>query len=137
MSFTGILDELQEMHDRKNRDYGIDSDPYRNVRASEDFGIPAWVGALIRANDKMRRLMKAAQGGELVNESIEDSFLDLATYVGIGLDLYRQAQQKAAPRPLVEQGTIWADVVPYLRQPTPPTDGFDCPDSCACNGGPK
>ena len=90
MSFTAILDEIEEMHDKKQQDYGRVEDPYANVRASEDFGIPAWVGTIVRANDKMRRLQKFAQDQTLVNESVEDSLLDLAVYAIIALDLYRQ-----------------------------------------------
>src|SRR6266487_2578430 len=48
--FRAVLDELQAMHDRKSADYGRDEDPYANVRASEDWGIPGWVGALVREN---------------------------------------------------------------------------------------
>lgn len=90
MSFTAILDEIADLHDRKQQDYGRETDPYANVRASEDFGISGWIGTVIRANDKMRRLQKFAQTETLVNESVEDSLLDLATYAIIALDLYRQ-----------------------------------------------
>jgi hypothetical protein len=90
MSFTAILDEIQDLHDKKSSDYGREVDPYANVRASEDFGIPAWVGTIVRANDKMRRLQKFAAEGNLSNESVEDSLIDLAVYAVIALDLYRQ-----------------------------------------------
>ena len=90
MSFTAILDEIQTLHDKKSSDYGRDVDPYANVRASEDFGIPAWVGTIVRANDKMRRLQKFAVAGSLENESVEDSLIDLAVYAIIALDLYRR-----------------------------------------------
>jgi len=90
MSFTAILDEIADLHNKKQQDYGRVKDPYANVRASEDFGIPGWVGTIIRANDKMRRLQKFAQTGELANESVEDSLIDLAVYAIIALDLYRQ-----------------------------------------------
>lgn len=92
MTFADVLVELQAMHDRKNADYGRPGDPLANIRASEDFGIPAWIGALVRGNDKMRRLQKAAQGGALVNESVEDSLLDLAVYAIIALILHREAR---------------------------------------------
>ena len=78
------------MHDKKQKDYGTPSDPFANVRASADFGIEPWVGAMVRANDKMRRLQSAAQGSTLVNEGIEDSLLDLAVYSIIALVLYRE-----------------------------------------------
>ena len=88
--FMAIIDEIVAMHNKKQKDYGTDSDPFANVRASEDFGIPDWVGCMVRANDKMKRLQKAAQGKELANESVEDSLLDLAVYSIIGLALFRE-----------------------------------------------
>jgi len=92
VAFTLILDELQEMHDRKSKDYGKGlKDPFANVRASEDFGIPGWVGSLVRANDKFRRLQKVAQGGTLANESVEDSLIDAAVYIVIALALFRES----------------------------------------------
>lgn len=89
-SFTDILAEVQAMHDKKSKDYGRAVDPYANVRASDAFGIPGWVGALIRQNDKMRRLQKFAQDGYLANESVEDSLLDNIVYGIIALALYRE-----------------------------------------------
>lgn len=89
-SFTDILAEVQAMHDKKSKDYGRAVDPYANVRASDAFGIPGWVGSLIRQNDKMRRLQKFAQDGYLANESVEDSLLDNIVYGIIALALYRE-----------------------------------------------
>lgn len=91
--FDKVLAELRAMHDTKNADYGRDEDPYANVRASEDFGIPGWVGALCRGNDKMRRLQQAASKGTLRNESVEDSLIDLAVYLIIALILFREQQE--------------------------------------------
>jgi hypothetical protein len=88
--FDAVLIELKEMHDRKQADYGKTNDPFSNVRASEDFGIPGWVGSLVRANDKMRRLQKASQGSSLANEGIEDSLIDMAVYLIIALILFRE-----------------------------------------------
>ena len=87
--FVDILNEMRTMHDKKQADYGRPEDPYYNVRMSQDFGISPWIGCMMRANDKMKRLQSAAQGSTMVNESIEDSLLDLAVYCIIALDLYR------------------------------------------------
>ena len=92
--FEKVLAEIKAMHDRKQADYGRTGDPFANVRASEDFGIPGWVGCMTRANDKMRRLQAAARGQNLRNESIEDSLTDLAVYSIIALVLYRESQPK-------------------------------------------
>lgn len=88
--FHRLLNEIAELHDRKQADYGTSGDPFANVRASEQWGVPAWVGTMIRANDKIKRLQAAATGSELVNEGVEDSLMDLATYSLIALVLYRE-----------------------------------------------
>jgi len=88
--FQQILEEIQAMHDKKQADYGKKGDPFANVRASEEWGIPGWVGCMTRATDKIKRLQAAARGQNLVNESIEDSLLDLATYTIIALCLFRE-----------------------------------------------
>jgi len=89
--FLQIVDEIVAMHNKKQQDYGTDGDPFANVRASESFGIPSWVGCMVRANDKMKRLQTFAKKGVLANESVEDSLLDLAVYSIIGLVLYRES----------------------------------------------
>lgn len=91
--FLTVIEEIVAMHYKKQADYGRTGDPFANVRASSDFGVPAWVGCMIRANDKMKRLQKAATGDALVNESVEDSLLDLAVYSIIGLVLFREGAQ--------------------------------------------
>jgi hypothetical protein len=94
--FEQVIQEIVAMHDKKQADYGRADvgDPFANVRASEDFGIPGWIGSVVRANDKVRRLQKAARGGKLVNESIEDSLLDAAVYFIIALCLFREENDK-------------------------------------------
>ena len=110
--FHRLLKEMGELHDKKQADYGRPTDPFANVRASEDFGIDGWIGALVRMNDKMRRLQTAARqsisastndnGNRVVtlkNEPIRDSFMDLAVYSLIGLCLLEEVeQQKPAPQ---------------------------------------
>ena len=88
-----LLAEIGELHDRKQQDYGTDSDPFANVRASELWGIPAWVGAMIRLNDKVKRLQTLALRGNLANESPKDSFMDIAVYALIASILYEEANQ--------------------------------------------
>ena len=88
--FLQVIEEIVAMHYKKQADYGRTGDPFANVRASADFGIPPWVGCMVRANDKMKRLQKAASGDVLVNEPVEDSLLDLAVYSIIGLVLFRE-----------------------------------------------
>jgi len=94
--FHAVLREIGELHDRKQEDYGKENDPYRNVREGEEFGIPAWLNALSRANDKMVRLKQYACRGTLANESAEDSMKDLAVYAVIALVLHREAKNSSS-----------------------------------------
>lgn len=95
-AFHAVLREMAEMHDRKQADYGRPAtgtdagDPFANIRSAVNFGLSPWVGAAIRAGDKQGRIQAAARGQNLKNESVEDSFLDLAIYAIIGLILYRE-----------------------------------------------
>lgn len=93
--FHAILHELGALHDRKQADYGRGNDPFANVRGSSAWGIPEWVGAMIRAADKVRRLETFARRGSLANESAVDSFADLAVYAVIALVLYEEASAGA------------------------------------------
>lgn len=90
--FYKIIDELKEIHSNKNHDYAGKSDPFKNFRLSELIGIPAWKGCLIRISDKFARLCNFAKSGELKvkDESVEDTFKDMAIYSIIGLILYRE-----------------------------------------------
>lgn len=90
--FHALLKEIGELHDKKQEDYGSDTDPFANVRSSLDFGVAPWVGALIRLNDKVTRLKTLTRKGVLVNESVIDSFMDIGVYALIGLILYREAE---------------------------------------------
>jgi hypothetical protein len=86
--FHDLLKEIGELHDKKQKDYGTDADPFANVRNTAAWGIEPWVGALIRLNDKVVRLQKLSQSGELANEAAEDSMRDIAVYALIALVLY-------------------------------------------------
>jgi len=89
--FVQILREMQAMHRKKGADYGTRQDIFANVRSAEEFGIPAWKGAVLRANDKMARLKAFSSNGKLRNEGAEDALLDLANYAVIALVLFREA----------------------------------------------
>jgi hypothetical protein len=92
--FHAILAELGDLHDLKQKDYGRGDDPFANVRASGEWGVPSWVGAMVRATDKLRRLQTFSQTGALANEGVEDSLRDLAVYAIIALVLFEEAGKK-------------------------------------------
>ena len=85
--FLSVLNELRVIHAKKSADYGLGEDFLANVRASEGWGIPAWVGSMIRANDKVIRLQSLRSKGYLANEPARDALLDLASYAIIALVL--------------------------------------------------
>jgi len=89
--FHELIQEIADLHDLKQKDYGADGDPFANVRASEGWGVQPWVGALLRMSDKVKRLQAFANKGVLHNESAEDSMRDIAVYALIALVLYEQA----------------------------------------------
>ena len=88
--FEAVVEEVLKMHRRKGADYGTKEDFFANVSASREWGIPPWVGAMMRANDKIVRLQAYSKGSTLQNEGVEDSLLDIATYTIIALCLYRR-----------------------------------------------
>lgn len=91
LDFIDILKILRDLHERKSKDYGKDNDPYANVREGADnWGIAPWIGAMIRASDKVARLQAYARNGVLANEGVEDSLQDIAVYAIIALILFRQ-----------------------------------------------
>jgi hypothetical protein len=92
--FHEILKELGELHDKKQRDYGRGEDPFANIRASEEWGVEAWIGAMIRLNDKVRRLQAYVLNGSLANEGVEDSLNDIVVYAGIARVLFEDAQKR-------------------------------------------
>lgn len=79
------------LHATKQKDYGKPNDPFANVRSSEEWGVPGWVGAMVRANDKVKRLQTFANTGVLANEGVRDSLLDIAVYSLIALTLFDEA----------------------------------------------
>lgn len=94
--FESVLKEIDAIHEKKGRDYGTDDDEFANVRACERFGVPAWLGALLRLNDKITRMQTYAVKGSLANESVEDNLLDMANYAIISLVLFRESAAKKA-----------------------------------------
>lgn len=89
--FHELLKQAGVLHDLKQGDYGKNNDPFANVKATEEWGIPAWVGAMIRLNDKVARLKSLASKGSLNNEAATDSFMDIAVYALIAHVLFEES----------------------------------------------
>jgi len=91
--FLEKLEQIAELHSLKQADYGVGEDPFANIRASQDFGVPPWVGAVIRLNDKVTRIKSFVQNGTLKNESVADSLLDISVYALIALILFEEEER--------------------------------------------
>lgn len=75
--FKTLTAKMLEITTKKNNDYGGTSDPFKNFRSFEELGI------LVRMSDKFARLRTAIvekRAFEVVDESVEDTCLDLANY---------------------------------------------------------
>lgn len=107
--FLQKLEEIAELHSRKQYDYGKDEDPFANLRASQEFGVPPWVGAVIRLNEKVTRIKSFVAKGELKNESLPDSLIDLSIYALIALILFEEDEIIDPPNPVEEGPDYRAD----------------------------
>jgi len=101
LRFYELLESMADTHERKNQDYSPGADPFKNFRASEEIGIPAWIGAWIRLQDKVSRctslIRQYAQNGEIqpavVSEKLDDTLIDLANYALLVRCLYEQSEE--------------------------------------------
>lgn len=86
--YLQLLDEMKELHIRKNAGYAGDSpDPWANFRLSEAIGISPFKGILVRMSDKWIRITNLVKNpnNEKVGESIKDTLFDLAAYALIAI----------------------------------------------------
>jgi hypothetical protein len=78
--FYQLLEEIAELHSRKNHDYSKTDEPLSNFHRSTNFGIEPWKGILVRMSDKWSRIEELSKGKEPKNESLRDSLIDNAVY---------------------------------------------------------
>lgn len=71
-SFSEITRQMNKVYEAKNHDYGNSFDQSLN-----EFGI---IAAITRMSDKFNRIKALAKSKAKVNESLEDTLLDLANY---------------------------------------------------------
>ena len=71
-----LCDSGRWLMGKKNRDYGADTDPFRNFRRFGEHGI------LVRMDDKLARLLTFTERGdfEVVSETVEDTVVVLINY---------------------------------------------------------
>lgn len=85
--FIELLDASKAIHLKKNKDYANENNPFSNFERSAE--LVSWFAnkqdksfvALI--GTKLARIAELRDGRIPNNESLDDSFLDLLTYVGL------------------------------------------------------
>jgi len=93
-AFIALLDELQQLHLSKSQDYGSEVDPLANIRhGAELVDIEPWRGCMVRIADKVQRLRTYCRTGRLVHEGVRDTFLDLAAYSLLAIELHQEAHR--------------------------------------------
>jgi hypothetical protein len=94
--FLKLLDEMEDIHRRKNAGYAGENppDPWSNFRMAEMLDVSAFNGCLVRMGDKFARVCNLAknQANDKVGENIKDTLMDLAIYSLIGICLYEEQE---------------------------------------------
>jgi len=95
-AFYKLLDQMAELHSRKNHDYAGTKDPLKNLRASMRLDIDPVTAVLVRLQDKWSRLEEFVKSGQLLvkDESVEDTLMDNAIYSLLAIILRREQQNK-------------------------------------------
>ncbi len=96
--FYEILEQMKELHSRKNHDYAGTSDPLKNLRACERLELPPFMGVMVRLQDKWSRLEEFVKSGTLMvkGESVIDTLMDNAVYSVLAIILYEEQQKQEA-----------------------------------------
>jgi len=64
--FYEIIEQMKELHSRKNHDYAGTSDPLKNLRACERLELRPFMGVMVRLQDKWSRLEEFVKSGQLM-----------------------------------------------------------------------
>ena len=120
--FLEKLQQIAELHSVKQHDYGQGNDPFANIRASQEFGVEPWVGAVIRLNDKVTRLKSFIANGVLKNESIQDSLLDIAVYALISLILFEEKVRDQIVEHDAANVQAWGALEETIKYPNVPIE---------------
>lgn len=95
--FERVLINIVDTHRRKRRDYAADGDPFSNFTAASDSlglqGFGPVEAALFQVAWKLSRLQSLRTNGRMhdtANESVADTYLDLAVYAIITYAIYMQ-----------------------------------------------
>ena len=98
--FYDLLEEMADLHARKNANYADPEDPLSNLRRCRALGVSPLVGVLVRLQDKWSRIENLARGvPDLVGESLEDTLLDNAVYSLLAIILMREERNDGLRQP--------------------------------------
>ena len=90
--FYDLILRICELHARKNHDYAGKEHPLSNLKRSEEFGVEAWKGTLVRMSDKWDRITHLALDNNpmVKGESILDTLMDMAVYSLLAVILFEE-----------------------------------------------
>ena len=98
--YLDLLDSMKELHVKKNAGYaGMDAkDSWANFRMSEQFGVSAFKGCLVRMSDKYIRVTNLVKNpaNDQVGENIKDTLFDLAAYALIAICLLEEKNSQVS-----------------------------------------
>lgn len=108
--FDRVLIKMLRMNRKKRLDYAADGDPFSNFRDSaynlgaENYGpLEAAYQLLLTKVARLRSLRVNGRLNDPQNESVEDTWLDLAVYAVICLALFQE--QKEGGNTMAQRGT--------------------------------
>ena len=96
-AYLQLLDEMRELHIKKNAGYSGDStDRWANFRLAEAFGVSTFLGVMVRMSDKWIRITNLIKNPSFdqVGESIDDTLFDLAAYALIAICIRREGKER-------------------------------------------
>lgn len=90
--FYKLLNQMADLHSRKNHDYAGTKDPLKNLRACERLNLKPFLGVIVRLQDKWSRLEEFVNSGQLMikKESVIDTLMDNAVYSLLAIILYQE-----------------------------------------------
>lgn len=85
LRFEQLLNDMRELHSRKNHDYAKDSNPYSNFEEAADVaGCSVDTVFRVMIGIKLARLKELLASGKTAqNESVQDSRMDLTMYAAL------------------------------------------------------
>lgn len=102
--FYNLLERMADTHDKKSHDYANNSDPFGNYHfaglMSQLFTNPDDAGFIGRLGEKIFRLANLENSGKSpINESVEDTELDICVIVTLWMADRRDRRNKSGPNP--------------------------------------